>query len=243
MALVIFPTFNAFLFYFILFFLFIGDYPHLFNTSKNQGCKLPHLPDIRYYNPDFRSVKDREELLKWHAENRDQEFDNDACLTAYCASDVTVLRSACVKFKNLVRKATTVEGAEVDGINVFADSTIAGSAMSIFRQLVIVEDHKATLVDQSVIDARLKAGVWTRTVDGVRLDKDQILKTQFVKSNVPQPPALGYGNRSSNHSQKSVIWLEFVAKQTGVKIEHARNGGEKKILTYFVDGYDHENGM
>lgn len=219
-----------------------GSYPHLFNTAANQGVVLPHLPDIWYYSVDFMNPEARQELLEWHSENYYQVFDNDYELISYCASDVTILRAACVKFKNLVKSATTIEGLEVPGINVFVDSTIAGSSMTIFKQLLLTEYHCATLQDGSEVDVRLKGGVWSRTDTGEKLDPDTILRSRFVKSNVPQPPARGYNNSHANHSLKSIIWLEYVAQQIGRPIRHARNGGEKQILQYYVDGYDEVQG-
>lgn len=184
----------------------------------------------------------REELIKWHRDNYNQVFDNDYELKAYCASDVTILRAACVKFKNLVKSATTLEGVEAPPINVFVDSTIAGSAMSIFKQLLLCEVHKVTLLDNTVFNATLKGGVWRRISDNKQIHPDFILKTEFIKSNVPLPPARGYNNSESRHSAKSIIWLEYVAMKTSSKILHARNGGEKRILNYYLDGFDEDRG-
>jgi hypothetical protein len=209
---------------------------------ENQGKVLHHLPDLWYYNVDFLSSKEREELIAWHAENYDQQFDNDHELKQYCVDDVMVLRSACTKFKNLVKEATTLEGAKYPGINVFSDSTIAGSAMSTFRQLILTEYHKVTLLDKSIIDAKFKAGVWTKMSDGGTLNPDEILKTEFEWSTIAQPPARGYNNSQMPHSLKRTMWLEYVSWKRGVKIQHCRRGGEKKILSYYVDGYDEVSG-
>lgn len=219
-----------------------GAYPHLFNTSANQGVVLPHLPDISYYSVDFMSKEARDELVAWHTENCNQEFNNDQELISYCCSDVTILRTACVKFKNLVRSATTIEGSEANPINVFVDSTIAGSTMAIFKQLLLTEYHQVTLLDNTVIDAQLQGGVWTKLSNRERIAPEMILKTKFVKSNLPQPPASGYSNSHSRHSVKAIMWLEYVALKTGKLIRHARNGGEKKILNYYLDGYDEDRG-
>lgn len=219
-----------------------GSYPHLFNTAANQGVVLPHLPDIWYYSIDFMNPEARADLLAWHAENYNQVFDNDHELISYCASDVTILRAACVKFKNLVKTATKIDGLEAPPINVFADNTIAGSSMSIFKQLLLTEEHEVFLIDDTVVYAYLKGGVWTRADNGEKIDPETIVRTNFLKSNVPQPPARGYGNSNSRHSMKAIIWLEYLAFKTGKNIRHARNGGEKKILSYYVDGYDEVNG-
>ena len=47
----------------------------------------------------------------------------------------------------------------------------------------------------------------------------------------------GYvGNRL--YSMESIEWLEWINSRNGGRIQHARNGGEKKIGRYQVDGYD-----
>ena len=103
-----------------------GTYPYLFNTMANKGVLLSHLPDKEYYRPEFMGTKEREEFEKWYEENYHNAFDNDFELISYCCSDVTILREACVKFKNLVKKVTTIPGADpavAPPIEVFASTT------------------------------------------------------------------------------------------------------------------------
>ncbi|CAG2190801.1 unnamed protein product [Mytilus edulis] len=52
-------------------------------------------------------------------------------------------------------------------------------------------------------------------------------------------PAQGY-NPEEKHSIKALKWLRYVSKSKGMHIQHARNGGEKNIGDYRVDGY-HKN--
>jgi len=42
----------------------------------------------------------------------------------------------------------------------------------------------------------------------------------------------------SNFSHKSIAWLNYVAVEKKVNIQHAQNGGEKKFGPYHCDGYD-----
>ncbi|XP_063418064.1 uncharacterized protein LOC134700765 [Mytilus trossulus] len=49
-------------------------------------------------------------------------------------------------------------------------------------------------------------------------------------------PAQGY-NPEEKHSIKALKWLRYVSKSKGIHIQHARNGGEKYIGDYRVDGY------
>ncbi|VDI57155.1 Hypothetical predicted protein [Mytilus galloprovincialis] len=54
-------------------------------------------------------------------------------------------------------------------------------------------------------------------------------------------PAQGY-NPEEKHSIKALKWLRYVSKSKGIHIQHARNGGEKNIGDYRVDGY-HKNSV
>ena len=65
---------------------------------------------------------------------------------------------------------------------------------------------------------------------------------KFKDSDIPHIPPQGYVARH-NHSYKSIQWLESVAANTGVFIEHARNVGEYKIGKFRVDGYDRVNSI
>jgi hypothetical protein len=43
------------------------------------------------------------------------------------------------------------------------------------------------------------------------------------------------------YNPKSIPIIEEYAKQNGYEFQHAENGGEKQILSYYVDGYDEKN--
>jgi hypothetical protein len=49
-------------------------------------------------------------------------------------------------------------------------------------------------------------------------------------------PANGY-NPNETTSRKAEKWLKFLAESEGLHIQHAKNGGEKRIGKYKVDGY------
>ena len=219
-----------------------GFYPHKFNIKANQTVVLNHLPDISFYDIDYLSETERETLVSWHRENYNEMFDNESQLRKYCSNDVLILRAACVRFKNMVKKATSIDGVESPAINVFAETTLAGACMATFRQLLLTEVHEVTLLDQTTTEAKLKAGVWTSATDGCRLNPEQFLKTKFKTSTLHQPPAGGYGFRDIPHSDKSIVWLAYVAAKTGADISHCRNRGERKVLTYYLDGYDETSG-
>ena len=50
-------------------------------------------------------------------------------------------------------------------------------------------------------------------------------------------PPWGY-KLAKQYSHMGVIWIEYMAKKMGTRIQHARNGGEKCIFNkYYVDGF------
>jgi len=51
-----------------------------------------------------------------------------------------------------------------------------------------------------------------------------------------------YGlNLGQNHSHKQILWLKYISISQNKRIQHCKNGGEKKIGNYFLDGYDEAN--
>ena len=54
------------------------------------------------------------------------------------------------------------------------------------------------------------------------------------------------GYRKDNQSIKALKWLRYLSEKRGVRIQHARNGGEKTVKagphSFKVDGYYEENG-
>ena len=70
-----------------------------------------------------------------------------------------------------------------------------------------------------------------------------VFRTNFLQSEtIGLIPHHGY-NPQQKHSIKALQWLKFLSQTEGLNIQHARNGGEKAIEHYRVDGYcETENG-
>ena len=67
-----------------------------------------------------------------------------------------------------------------------------------------------------------------------------VFRTKFLRpETIGIIPAQGY-RPEDKHSIKALQWLKFVSHTEGIHIQHARNGGERNIGQYKVDGY-HEN--
>lgn len=80
-----------------------GYFPHLFNTIENQ-CYVGEIPELSFYDPDGLSDSERSKLIDWHTEQKKlkKEFDFKKEILEYCVSDVSILRQACTKFRDLL---------------------------------------------------------------------------------------------------------------------------------------------
>ena len=90
-----------------------GYFPHLFNKKENQNYVGP-IPCEPYYNPNEMTPKNREAFRKWHKEQRNNNavFDFVKQFTAYCRSDVDILRHSCMEFHELFRNSTEIDPFE-----------------------------------------------------------------------------------------------------------------------------------
>ena len=215
-----------------------GFLPHFMNTQENWNYR-GKLPAPHYYGVDHMSTSDRQDFLKWYDDQKGKIFDFQKEILIYTRADISILREACMKFRDLIKKISTIEGSTVQGIDPFAHATIASSSMQIIRQLMLYEEHDVTLIDGRKGRGVLKRGQWL--FEGAPIEADMIAETKFVKSPIPQIPARGYG-KHTNDSHKAAVWLEWVSHTSKRFIKHSRNGGEFSIpeTRYTVDGYHEE---
>ena len=70
-----------------------------------------------------------------------------------------------------------------------------------------------------------------------------VFRTKFLRPDtIGIIPAQGYC-QEEKHSIKAMQWIKYLTT-AGVHIQHARNGGEKEIGPYKVDGYyENKNGQ
>ena len=96
-----------------------GYFPHKFNHPDHQTYVGP-VPALDYYMPETMSPQDRQLAFEtWHQQQRDQVFDFQKELVAYCQSDVRLLKEGCLTFKRLFETLT--------GFNPFEHATIASA--------------------------------------------------------------------------------------------------------------------
>jgi len=217
-----------------------GTFPHKLNRKDLIGT-VSAWPDISMYGVDSMSPEERDAFTSWHSKQRDKVFDLDKEMLAYCKLDVSILRLACMKFRDLFLKITTITG--VDGeklgyVDPFSHVTIASACMQIFRVNFISEYYDIEMCDGRVGEAKFQSGQWH--FEDEQISENEIKTKKFQWSNLSQIPAQGY-IRTSNHSEISIAWLEWESKKRGKQIQHARNLGEKVIYIsgrkYVLDGW------
>jgi hypothetical protein len=217
-----------------------GDFPHKMNTRENQNY-IGEWPSLQMYGVDFMSDANREKFIQWHSEQQGKIFDLQAELEAYCKVDVSILRMACIKFRDLIMEITKqvdVDGEILGQVDPFAQITIASTCMQIFRVNFIEEYYYVTLSDGRAGSAVFKSGIWK--LNGDNFSPEDIVEKEYQSSNIAQIPSVGY-IRNTNHSAASIAWIEWIAKKYNITISHARNNGEKTIKcgphNYIADGY------
>ncbi|XP_018568461.1 uncharacterized protein LOC108908806 [Anoplophora glabripennis] len=105
-----------------------GYFPHLFNTSGNENYK-GSLPALEYYSPDNLIGSEKSNLIKWHSEKIREKyvFDFQKELMEYCISDVEILTTACLKFRQQL--------LETCKVCPFTEAcTIASACNKVFRR-------------------------------------------------------------------------------------------------------------
>lgn len=251
-----------------------GFFPFLFNTSENQHAVFEHLPHVSFYDPDSMYPEKRKEFLHWYEANKNTTFDFHQEMLDYCVSDVTILQEACMKFRALVIGETSTPVIETgrvvqrEGVDPFTFITIPSVCLGIYKAKFLPEwfwfltereadvqcSHgylcKCTWVAGRKLSAdhpfeqEIAPGVWEE------LDENSIALSRFRFSPIATIPSDEYGVRT-NHSQASLEWLAYEQQGlterlgAGAKIQHARNGGEKKVLyrsengisSYYLDGF------
>ncbi|XP_052122767.1 uncharacterized protein LOC127749286 [Frankliniella occidentalis] len=83
-----------------------GWFPHHF--SQHSGYVGP-IPPKEMYGVDKMSVAERAEFEAWYATQQDVVFDLDRELLEYCRMDVTILRLACLRFRELYLAVASVD--------------------------------------------------------------------------------------------------------------------------------------
>lgn len=112
-----------------------GTFPHFFNRPENQFY-IGELPPLHFYSPDTMFAGERAKFLEWYTatKNAGYVFDFAAEFVRYCRTDVTVLRRACLAFRELL--------IQCGNVCPFTEScTIASSCSRIYRKNFLESDR------------------------------------------------------------------------------------------------------
>ena len=191
-----------------------GYFPHKFNRPEDEYQNyVGILPSRDHYMPETMSPQDRQAFETWHQEQRDQGvvFHFKEELTAYCESDVRLLKQGCLTFKRLFEDLT--------GFNPFEHITIASACNRDLRRNRMISNSIASEPTRgwkkNNINQSHSALHWLTWCD-------HQLRQRALQDLTPAD-LLG-GANPDPHRQY---------------VQHVRNGGEYKIpgTNFHVDGY------
>ena len=66
------------------------------------------------------------------------------------------------------------------------------------------------------------------------------IRNFMTPNTLPLLPAYGY-NPKANMSRECELWIKYLSYRDNIQIRHAKNGGERQIDRYFVDGFCETN--
>ena len=209
-----------------------GYFPHFFNTGENQNYIGPY-PEPRFYGADYMGKSEREAFLTWHDEKSGETFNFAQEIIAYCRSDVDILRQACMSFKDLLYAVTASPGKTPNAINPFRYVTIASVCMGVYRTKFHVEEHSVKVLAENGTYLNTTALYKNKTWSMANAQS-----VKFLRSPIAHIPSRGYVHRDQ-YSKISIQWLEWMAAEKGIYIQHALNEGELCIpnTRYKIDGY------
>lgn len=112
-----------------------GHFPYLFNIPENQEYVGP-IPSIEYFEPQYKSIKDRKDLLVWYAEQQqlNAPYDFKQVLHDYCVSDVDILARALEKYNEAGQLLNHMQLPPLDRL------TIASYTLNCWRTLHFPEN-------------------------------------------------------------------------------------------------------
>uniref|UniRef100_A0A914HLZ0 DNA-directed DNA polymerase n=1 Tax=Globodera rostochiensis TaxID=31243 RepID=A0A914HLZ0_GLORO len=109
-------------------------FPYAYISEANMDVPLADgtIPPVQAYDPDRMKPAERIQFLAWYEAEQQRQRQHPFLLRRellrYCANDVRLLRSAALRFREIV-------GGLAGGMEPFmAASTIAGLALAIYRQ-------------------------------------------------------------------------------------------------------------
>jgi hypothetical protein len=84
-------------------------FPHLFTTRSNLQLQCSNLPPLADYDAGSMSVVERERFLRYYNNNYHTPFNLATQMVEYCQNDVRLLRSACLKFRQIFLETAGID--------------------------------------------------------------------------------------------------------------------------------------
>ncbi|CAM9215636.1 unnamed protein product, partial [Heterosigma akashiwo] len=145
-----------------------GFFPHRFNIPFNQHKVFDRYPGVEFYDIDSMKPEKRQRFLEWYESVKDNQFDFDAEMKAYCDDDVKVLARACMTFKNIFMNQIVDGGT----INPFNFPTIASACMTVYRSKFMPSDTIGLLKNMGADNYSVRSIQWLNEIaerDGIEI--------------------------------------------------------------------------
>jgi hypothetical protein len=213
-----------------------GYFPHFFNKRENYGYRGA-LPGKEFYGMETMKAQPKADFEKWHEEKSKEEgyeFDMWAELLRYCEADVSILRQAAMKFRQLL-----LDQEKIDPFKCAV--TLPGTCMATYCQVCCVLLSGGSVVCAGGSGRPGARGGAPNPPPKQTNPPDK--RRQKNSQNYLRPFSIGvipYGGyeRDKRHSIAAIKWLKWVAHSEDLNIQHAHNGGEAHIGLFMVDGQD-----
>ena len=211
-----------------------GFFPHFYNVPEHYFTIRQGLPDPEFYGVATMKTERQEEFYQWYQQHCHDLFDFEQEMLTYCRSDVDILKKACLRYRDVLMKATQIGSTRDSGIDPFGCVSAASVCMTVFRARFLPERWQVLLAEhnlalkQGVIHCAHRPGacdcVWTparkrhgdaplefQNAQGNWISRKSsqaspVLAERFVESPVAIIPSSEY-NSSDRYSQEAMAWL------------------------------------
>ena len=124
-----------------------GDFPHLFNLRENWNY-IGMWPDIKYYQPELMTCKDRDKFIMWYDKQKDKTFNFQKEIKKYCQNDVNILLKGVMTFRD--------SWIKISGLDCFTRNfTLAQSVMEIYKANYLMP-NKIPIIPNNGYDPKRK---------------------------------------------------------------------------------------
>ena len=198
------------------------------------------------YGVDAMSPDERHKFFEWYKQQTGFFVMQDE-IHRYCVSDVTILREACTKFRDMMFDITRDE--HYTGLDVFSCTTIASVCMNLFREKFLEQKYDVKAVKPGEQEVNGEKIIYNRSVvekggcivttSGESMDAFKITSKKKITSPLAKIPLAGY-SQQHGYSKQAIQWLDWEALQRKIHIVHACNAREEKVNKYKADGF-HED--